>query len=101
MSPVDNLGNTLDISEWTIAGEYNWANNIFRGSYADYGKELSGSIFWALGWQYNFSRRNRIYAEYFNSESIDYTDVERTPSGDIKIPLLDGASFGFGIRHDF
>lgn len=101
MSPGDNLGNTLDISEWTIAGEYKWANNIFRGSYADYGKDLDGSNIWALGWQYNFSKRNRVYAKYFNGESISHTDVDRTPSGDFQIPALDGNSFGFGIRHDF
>ena len=101
MHPGDTLGNTFDISEWTIAGEYNSGNNIFRGSYADYGKDLNGSNFWALGWQYNFSKRNRVYAEYFNGEAISHRNVELTPSGDVSIPVEDGNSFGFGIRHDF
>ena len=98
--PVDSMNNKIDIGEWTIAGEAYWGNNIFRASYADYRKDLKDlDNIWAIGWQYNFSKRTRVYAEYFNGTA---------PAGDslnamnqVVLDAKDGDVFGFGVRHDF
>ena len=98
--PGDSSGGDFDASEWTIAGEGYWGNNIFRASYAAYGQDIDDlDNFWGLGWQYNFSKRTRVYAEYFNGTA--FRGAELNADSQLDISVLDGDSFGFGVRHDF
>jgi predicted porin len=97
--PGDTSGNNFDASEWTIAGEGYWGNNIFRASYAAYGQDIDDlDNFWGLGWQYNFSKRTRVYAEYFNGTAFGDAAVS---GADFTIDVEDGDSLGFGVRHYF
>ena len=100
--PGDNMGNSFDASEWTIAGEYYWGNNTFRGSYASYGSDISDlNDLWAIGWQYNFSKRTRVYAEYFDGSAFNRGDTSVDAVGNLDLSFVDGKSFGLGVRHDF
>ncbi len=93
-----NVGDTQNIY---LVGQYTFGNNIIRGSYGysnpDKGRLLlaNGNIMtqsevnnWALGYQYNFSKRTRAWVEYIGQ------DVDSKLVGDKQ-------TISIGTRHDF
>ncbi|HXH02546.1 MAG TPA: porin [Candidatus Competibacteraceae bacterium] len=87
--------------EADLTAEYRFGNNILRAGYArldtdapvaDRGSETEFDI-WKLGWQYNFSRRTRVFVEYADNEIA---------TGGGFLPF--GAEYdnlSVGMRHDF
>ncbi|MFZ1829162.1 MAG: porin [Candidatus Competibacteraceae bacterium] len=95
---VLNFGKTENIY---LVGQYTFGNNIIRGSYGfsspDDGQFIlaNGNILqqsevnnWALGYQYNFSKRTRFWVEYLGQ------DVDSDLVGDKQ-------TVSIGTRHDF
>jgi len=99
------LGDTQNIY---VTGAYTFGNNIIRGSYGFMspdkgriptfrnGRQLPSANDikqddidnWALGYQYNFSKRTRVWVEYIGS-SVD-SDL-----------IGDAQAVSIGTRHDF
>jgi predicted porin len=87
-----------------LTGQYTFGNNVIRGSYgytsADEGQYdgiVDGTLVqltqsdvnnWALGYQYNFSKRTRLWVEYIGQ------DVDSELVGDRQ-------AVSIGTRHDF
>jgi predicted porin len=95
---VLNFGKTENIY---LTGQYAFGNNIIRGSYGftspDDGQFIlaNGNILqqsevnnWTLGYQYNFSKRTRLWVEYLGQ------DVDSDLVGDKQ-------TVSIGTRHDF
>jgi predicted porin len=88
-----------------VTGQYTFGNNVIRGSYgyttADDGQYdgllADGTLVryaqsdvnnWALGYQYNFSKRTRLWVEYIGQ------DVDSELVGNRQ-------AISIGTRHDF
>jgi predicted porin len=96
-----NLVNFGDTDNFYLTGQYTFGNNIIRGSYgyrtpddgqitfAD-GTRLTQSDLnnYALGYQYNFSKRTRVWVEWL------LNDVDSDLTGDRQVVSI-------GTRHDF
>ena len=76
----------VDASSFALAGEAYFGNNTLRALYgsldSDDAEEETDT--YALGYQYNFSKRTRLYIEYYQIRNG--MDVEE---------------YDFGLRHDF
>ncbi|MCP3870206.1 MAG: porin [Gammaproteobacteria bacterium] len=83
-----------DVDDWAVMGEYYLGNNILRALYG--GTEINrvDSSSWALGWQYNFSKRTRAYLEYGLPGGVarDTNGTYKTGEGDL---------LTLGLRHYF
>jgi len=77
---------------WTLAGEAYFGNNTVRALYGQVdADDNSGELdVWAIGFQHNFSKRTRVYAEY--------TANEYDLKGDSDV---DKDMLSLGLRHDF
>jgi predicted porin len=95
---VLNFGKTENVY---LTGQYSFGNNIIRGSYGftspDDGQFIlaNGNLLqqsevnnWTLGYQYNFSKRTRLWVEYLGQ------DVDSDLVGDRQ-------TVSIGTRHDF
>ena len=61
------LATGSDAQSWYLTGQYAFGNNILRAAYGqtDTGIDSEDTIDnWRLGYQYNFSKRTLIWAEY-------------------------------------
>ncbi|MBK8185104.1 MAG: porin [Candidatus Competibacteraceae bacterium] len=61
-----------DAQSWMLAGQYAFGNNVVRAAYGqtDTGIDGEDSIDnWRVGYQYNFSKRTLLWAEYFGREA--------------------------------
>jgi len=74
--------------EWTIAGEGYFGNNTIRARYGDRSGDDDGTG-WGLGYQYNFSTRTRVWAEYHSGDE------------DLNTTVDDTTVISLGMRHDF
>ncbi len=84
----------MDWKEWNIAAEGYFGNNTIRGQFGNLDYDLDDDNIWAVGWQYNFSKRTRTYVEYGDITGISRENVEQVAVGSSKI-------FTAGFRHDF
>jgi predicted porin len=96
-----NLVNFGDTDNFYLTGQYTFGNNIIRGSYG-YRTPDDGQITfadgtrltqtdlnnYALGYQYNFSKRTRVWVEWL------LNDVDSDLTGDRQVVSI-------GTRHDF
>ncbi len=90
---------TADLSEWSIMGEGYFGNHLVRALYSQTGKDGDGD-YWGLGYQYNFSKRTRVYVEYLDGERIDHDSFARTATT-LAYDVEEGPRLGLGIRHYF
>ncbi len=93
---LDGDGKADDWSEWSIAGEAYFGNHTVRAMYGSLDYDADDTDSWGLGYQYSFSKRTRVYAEYGDLSGVNKSD----PEGDYA-DVGDGTKFALGIRHDF
>lgn len=96
----EDLGSSSnDLDKWQISGSYKFGNNKVKAMYADrdWDSDLEdlfdddGSA-WAIGWDYSFSKRSKMYAQYADSDHV----LMNSNSGP------DGTKgFSFGMVHSF
>lgn len=98
---VLNLGKTQN---YYLAGQYTFGNNVLRAAYGFSSPEdnriaivqdgVAATLVqedannWALGYQYNFSKRTRVWVEYIGN------DIDSNLGGDKQ-------TVSIGTRHDF
>ncbi|MCP3869521.1 MAG: porin [Gammaproteobacteria bacterium] len=87
-------GTTLDWKSYAIAGEYYMGNNTFRALWGQLDFDFDKEDTWALGWQYNFSKRTRVYVEYGEPSGASRDTGTSVSVGD-------GNVASFGLRHYF
>ncbi len=90
---------TADLSEWSILGEGYFGNHLVRALYSQTRQDGDGD-YWGLGYQYNFSKRTRVYVEYLDGERIDQDSFAKT-AGTLSYDVKEGPRLGLGIRHYF
>lgn len=94
---IVSLDSSTDWTEWSLAGEYYLGNHTFRALYSDIDWDVDDSGNWVIGYQYNFSKRTRVYTEYG-----DFTGVQRDNLGANQVASVQDAKiWNFGLRHDF
>lgn len=75
----------VDSDAFNLVAEAYFGNNTVRVLYAEKDMGATDADEWAIGFQHNFSKRTRVYAEYGSEDNAGVdTDV-----------------FGVGLRHDF
>jgi predicted porin len=82
---------------WNLNGvlEYSFGSNILRGSYANVDNDQAKTTKqWILGYQYNLSKRSRLWVEYIGTDNALVND-----SGFYGI--TDNSAVSIGMRHDF
>ncbi len=92
---VTGADNDDGADAWTIAAEAYFGNNTVRALYGvvdyDSGNSADEMDVWALGFQHNFSKRTRVYAEYTSNEIDNHSGTS-----DVDKDML-----SLGLRHDF
>lgn len=88
-----------DSQNWYLTGQYTFGNNVIRASYGYLAPDdsmlylVDGSTIkqgdlnnYAVGYQYNFSKRTRVWVEYFGSSADGqvYGDINGVSIGDRK-----------------
>ncbi len=66
------LANGDDAKSWLVVGQYAFGNNTIRAAYGQTDTGISGEDTidnWRLGYQYNFSKRTLLWAEYFGRDA--------------------------------
>lgn len=61
-----------DAKSWMLAGQYAFGSNVLRAAYGQTDTGLNGEDNidnWRVGYQYNFSKRTLLWAEYFGREA--------------------------------
>lgn len=90
--PSDDLQSVTpadQVDAYALQGSYTFGNNIIRATYAYIDPDdLSEVNYWEVGYQYNMSKRTRLWVEYIGFE--DDNDFS-----------ADSDAVSFGIRHDF
>jgi predicted porin len=76
-----------DFDAWGIGAEVYLGNNTIRAVYG----QMDSHDNWALGFEHNFSKMTRVYAEYQDTEIGGHSNAADEV----------GKRFGIGIRHDF
>ena len=86
----------VDAQTGSVTGAYTFGNNIMRVGYA-HGEadDAEDADFWSVGLQHNFSKRTRIWVEYFRTQS-DADTVSEAYFGERDRDLV-----SIGMRHDF
>ncbi|PWV64512.1 porin [Plasticicumulans acidivorans] len=90
----DNVnGSEVDPSVWDVIGEYTFGNNVVRAGYSSYDHDTKAddTDVWKLGYQYNLSKRTRLWVEY----------ADQTNAGADKATQYDTSWLSIGMRHDF
>ena len=82
-----------DPSVWDVIGTYAFGNNVILAGYAqyDFDDNRDNLDAWKLGYQYNLSKRTRVFAEYAAENGFGFTEATQT----------DRNVFSVGMRHDF
>lgn len=86
--------NTPDPSVWDLVAEYNFGANTVRAGYASYDhdmKNVSDVDAWRVGYQYDLSKRTRLWVEYLDESNI----------GNVAKAQTDRNFLSIGMRHDF
>ena len=88
-----------DMDNYQISGSYKFGNNKIKAMYADRDwDDDTSDLFdndndaWAIGWDYSFSKRSKMYAQYADSDHVLMND-NSLPSGT--------KGFSFGMVHSF
>jgi predicted porin len=73
------LANGDDAQSWLIAGQFSFGNNTLRAAIGQTDTGIDGEDTidnWRLGYQYNFSKRTLLWAEYFgrDADTLFYGD---------------------------
>lgn len=90
----ERLYGTDDASNWYLTGEYKFGNNTIRGAYGQLDTGLTDPGFddtidnYLVGYQYDFSRRTRVWVEYIGRSANDAV-------------YRDQNAFSIGTRVDF
>lgn len=82
---------------WNVNGvlEYAFGSNILRGSYANVDNDKADSTKqWVVGYQYNLSKRSRLWVEYIGTKDGLIEDAGR-------VGVSDSDAVSIGMRHDF
>ena len=94
-SARDQDGNdAADPSVWDVVAEYNFGANTLRAGYSAYDHDISGvddTDNWRVGYQYDLSKRTRLWVEYNDESNIGVVADAQT----------DRSFFSIGMRHDF
>jgi predicted porin len=85
----ERLYNSDDGSNWYLTGEYKFGNNTIRGAYGQLDTGLNVPGFdntldnYLVGYQYDFSRRTRVWVEYIGRSADDevYRDLNAISIG--------------------
>lgn len=87
---IDAYSALADGNKYSLAGEYYYGPHTFRAGFglADYNHDSDNIYSYALGYQYNFSKRTYTYVE---AEYIDWNDSE----------IKNGYTVNLGLRHNF
>lgn len=86
--------NAADPSVWDVVAEYNFGANTIRAGYAAYDhdiKNVDDTDAWRVGYQYDLSKRTRLWVEYLDESNIGTTAATQT----------DRSFLSIGMRHDF
>lgn len=97
-------GVDLDLSAYAVQGEYYFGNNTLRVSYGnvDDRDDIDDSFdTWSLGFQHNFSKRTRIFAEYQDADNKQGKPSDWADWYDSGAPDMARKKFGVGLSHDF
>ena len=97
-------GVDLDLSAYAVLGEYYFGNNTLRVGYGnvDDRNDIDASFdTWTLGFQHNFSKRTRIFAEYQDTDNEQGKPSEWAEWYNNGGPDRGRRKFGLGLRHDF
>jgi predicted porin len=70
-----------DAQSWYLTGQYAFGNNVFRAAYGQTDTGINGEDMidnYRLGYQYNFSKRTLMWAEYSgrNADTFLYSDQD-------------------------
>ncbi|PWV64513.1 porin [Plasticicumulans acidivorans] len=90
----DNVnGKETDPSVWEALAEYTFGNNVIRAGYSSYDHDTKADDTdeWKLGYQYNLSKRTRLWVEY----------ADESNAGSVKSSQYDTSWLSIGMRHDF
>jgi len=72
-----------DVQSWEVLGKWNFGNNTIKGMFGNTDPDWESDYWsWALGWDYNFTRRSQMW--------VQYTDVDDHWDG-----------FSVGLTHKF
>jgi len=72
-----------DASNWYLTGEYKFGNNTIRGAYGQLDTGFNLSDFddtidnYLVGYQYDFSRRTRVWVEYIGRSNDSFPDGDQ------------------------
>lgn len=83
-----------DPSVWDFIAEYNFGANTIRAGYASYDhdtKNADDTDAWRVGYQYDLSKRTRLWVEYLDESNIGTTKANQS----------DVSWLSIGMRHDF
>ena len=88
-----------DLDKWQVSGSWKFGNNKIKAMYADRDwDDDTSDLFdndndaWAIGWDYSFSKRSKMYAQYADSDHVIMQ----------KNALESGTKgFSFGMVHSF
>ncbi|HXH01751.1 MAG TPA: porin [Candidatus Competibacteraceae bacterium] len=94
-----------DVQSYDLLAKYTFGGNVLRASWGrvdpDEGEEADT---WIVGYQYNLSKRTRVWAEYGNTEDpglIGADPVITNTAGNVVGVFDDANNLSIGIRHDF
>jgi predicted porin len=62
-----------DVDSWQIQGKFNFGNNTLKGMFGNTDPDWESDYnSWAVGWDYNFTRRSQLWAQW--SDADDHWD---------------------------
>jgi len=95
----EDYGLRDDLDKWQISASYKFGNNKIKAMYSDrdWDSDLedlwdNDDAAWAIGWDYSFSKRSKMYAQYADSDHV-LMNNNSLPSGT--------NGFSFGMVHSF
>ncbi len=90
-----------DAQNWYLAGQYVFGNSTIRAAYGQLDTGLDGDSNidnWALGYQYNFSKRTSLWVEYIGRNASVLNVAGNPAFGEY---FGDQTAFSVGTRVDF
>ena len=97
----EDTGAKDDLEKYQVSGSYKFGNNKVKAMWADADTSFNRDFFddlsdnrdsWAVGWDYSFSKRSKMYVEYADSDRRLMSGISQ-PSG--------ANGFSFGMVHSF
>ncbi|MCB1858431.1 MAG: porin [Gammaproteobacteria bacterium] len=92
---VFDVTDSMDWRSWAVAGEGYFGNHTLRAMFGNLDYDYDDDNSWAVGYQYNFSKRTRAYLEYSDRAGVSRDNN----AGTITVGESDVLTMGF--RHDF